>query len=250
MSPQRDLRHLTANAEPARPAGRPPTAAVASGKTPRAAGKTLEALEARWARVRARVPRRRARLSSRREAGGQDPGQDSLRILADARACPDRAEGAPRSGLGCPQLRRRIPAAVEDQLISVSPCRKISRQPVAPTKVVPLTVDQVERLVATTPARPDASSERHGDAAHRLPSLAVERRQDPSGPGHGLRSHRHRSDRAGLIADSRAAARGHIDDAHAAAVESCGNGLAEAGAVAVADFLRTRRRPQACELPA
>jgi len=43
-------------------------------------------------------------------------------------------------------------AAVEDQLISVSPCRKISRQPVAPTKVVPLTVDQVERLVATTPA--------------------------------------------------------------------------------------------------
>jgi integrase len=43
-------------------------------------------------------------------------------------------------------------AAVEDQLISISPCRKISRQPVAPTKVVPLTVDQVERLVATTPA--------------------------------------------------------------------------------------------------
>ncbi len=42
-------------------------------------------------------------------------------------------------------------AAVEDQLISVTPCRKIARQPVAPARVVPLTVDQVERLVAATP---------------------------------------------------------------------------------------------------
>ncbi len=43
-------------------------------------------------------------------------------------------------------------AAVEDQLISVSPCRKTARQPVATARVVPLTVDQVERLVAATPA--------------------------------------------------------------------------------------------------
>jgi integrase len=43
-------------------------------------------------------------------------------------------------------------AALEDQLIAVNPCRKIARQPVAASKVVPLTVDQVERLVASTPA--------------------------------------------------------------------------------------------------
>jgi len=42
-------------------------------------------------------------------------------------------------------------AAVEDQLIALSPCRKIARQPVAPSHVVPLSVDQVERLVAATP---------------------------------------------------------------------------------------------------
>jgi integrase len=43
-------------------------------------------------------------------------------------------------------------AAVEDQLISVSPCRKIARQPVTTARVVPLTVEQVEKLVAATPA--------------------------------------------------------------------------------------------------
>jgi integrase len=43
-------------------------------------------------------------------------------------------------------------AALEDQLIAVNPCRKIARQPVAASKVVPLTVDQVEKLVASTPA--------------------------------------------------------------------------------------------------
>ncbi|MBW3639374.1 MAG: site-specific integrase [Actinobacteria bacterium] len=42
-------------------------------------------------------------------------------------------------------------AAVEDQLIAVSPCRKIARQPVAASRVVPLSVEQVERLVAATP---------------------------------------------------------------------------------------------------
>ena len=42
-------------------------------------------------------------------------------------------------------------AAVEDQLIAVNPCRKIARQPVAASRVVPLTVDQVEMLVAHTP---------------------------------------------------------------------------------------------------
>jgi len=38
-------------------------------------------------------------------------------------------------------------AAVEDQLIAVGPCRKIARQPVAPSHVVPLSVNQVQRLV-------------------------------------------------------------------------------------------------------
>ena len=38
-------------------------------------------------------------------------------------------------------------AVVEDQLFAVSPCRKIARQPVGASRVVPLSVDQVERLV-------------------------------------------------------------------------------------------------------
>lgn len=42
-------------------------------------------------------------------------------------------------------------AAGEDQLIAASPCRKIPPQPVAPSRVVPLSVDQAERLVAATP---------------------------------------------------------------------------------------------------
>ena len=44
-------------------------------------------------------------------------------------------------------------AAVEDQLIAVNPCRKIARQPVGVSKVSPLSVEQVERLVASMPAQ-------------------------------------------------------------------------------------------------
>jgi len=50
-------------------------------------------------------------------------------------------------------LKAILNAAVEDQLIPVSPARKIARQPVAPRRVVPLTIAQVDRLVAATPVR-------------------------------------------------------------------------------------------------
>jgi integrase len=50
-------------------------------------------------------------------------------------------------------IRALFNAAVEDQLISVSPVRKISRQPVSRARVVPLSVAQVDALVAATPAR-------------------------------------------------------------------------------------------------
>jgi integrase len=43
-------------------------------------------------------------------------------------------------------------AAVEDQLIAVSPCRKIARATVAPSRVVPLSIEQVSRLVEAAPA--------------------------------------------------------------------------------------------------
>jgi integrase len=46
---------------------------------------------------------------------------------------------------------RRFNAAVEDQLIAVRPSRKTARQPIASSRVVPLSVDQVKRLVAATP---------------------------------------------------------------------------------------------------
>jgi integrase len=44
-------------------------------------------------------------------------------------------------------------AAVEDQLIAVSPCRKIARATVAPSRVMPLSIEQVSRLVEAAPAR-------------------------------------------------------------------------------------------------
>lgn len=44
-------------------------------------------------------------------------------------------------------------AAVEDQLIAASPCRKIARQPVGDSKVVPLTVDEVRRFVDAMPVQ-------------------------------------------------------------------------------------------------
>ena len=50
-------------------------------------------------------------------------------------------------------IRAVFNAAVEDQLISVSPVRKISRQPAVRAKVVPLSVAQIDRLVAATPDR-------------------------------------------------------------------------------------------------
>jgi integrase len=50
-------------------------------------------------------------------------------------------------------IRAVFNAAVEDRLISVSPVRKISRQPVARARVVPLSVAQVDALVAATPDR-------------------------------------------------------------------------------------------------
>jgi integrase len=50
-------------------------------------------------------------------------------------------------------IRAVFNAAVEDQLISVSPVRKISRQPVSRTRVVPLSVAQVDALVTATPER-------------------------------------------------------------------------------------------------
>ena len=50
-------------------------------------------------------------------------------------------------------IRAIFNAAVEDQVISVSPVRKISRQPVLRARVVPLSVGQVDALVAATPVR-------------------------------------------------------------------------------------------------
>lgn len=50
-------------------------------------------------------------------------------------------------------IRALFNAAVEDQLIATSPVRKISRQPVSRTRVVPLSVAQVDALVAATPDR-------------------------------------------------------------------------------------------------
>lgn len=55
-------------------------------------------------------------------------------------------------------IRAVFNAAVEDQLINVSPVRKISRQPVSRTRVVPLSVTQVDALVAATPAARAASA--------------------------------------------------------------------------------------------
>lgn len=50
-------------------------------------------------------------------------------------------------------IRTIFNAAVEDQLITASPVRKISRQQVSRAKVIPLSVAQVDALVAATPAR-------------------------------------------------------------------------------------------------
>ena len=50
-------------------------------------------------------------------------------------------------------IRAVFNAAVEDQLISLSPVRKISRQPVSRVKVVPLSVAQIDALVTATPDR-------------------------------------------------------------------------------------------------
>jgi integrase len=50
-------------------------------------------------------------------------------------------------------IRAVFNAAVEDQLISVSPVRKISRQPVTRSRVVPLSVGQIDALVAAIPDR-------------------------------------------------------------------------------------------------
>ena len=49
-------------------------------------------------------------------------------------------------------IRAVFNAAVEDQLISLSPVRKISRQPAPRARVVPLTVAQIDSLVAATSA--------------------------------------------------------------------------------------------------
>jgi integrase len=49
-------------------------------------------------------------------------------------------------------IRAVFNAAVEDQLISVSPVRKISRQPAPRARVVPLSVDQIDALVKATSA--------------------------------------------------------------------------------------------------
>lgn len=50
-------------------------------------------------------------------------------------------------------IRALFNAAVDDQRLTSSPVRKISRQPVARTPVVPLSVPQVSRLVTATPER-------------------------------------------------------------------------------------------------